>query len=173
MEYYSLKLSPFVKNPIRIKKLDILASKAPFTAYEDLNIYYFDYEEGRTEITSILTSPIFLINKEIRDLFALYNNTMMFKGIQLFSSDKEADRRKAVLYFLPDLAKVDCLSQKVRINPNGTIDTIILDKSKLEDYPIFGLGQISEQRVIINEDVAESLLRRNLYGIGLEKVLVL
>ena len=50
-----------------------------FEAYNDLNIYYFDYEEDRTEITSILTSPIFLIDKEIRDLFSLYSNTMKFK----------------------------------------------------------------------------------------------
>jgi len=172
MEYYSLKLSPYVKNPIRIKKLDILASKTSFEAYNDLNIYYFDYEEDRTEITSILTSPIFLIDKEIRDLFSLYSNTMKFKGLQLFSTD-EIDKKKAVLYFLPDIPKVDCLSKKARINPNGTIDIIIIEKTKLEDYPIFGLDQIAEQKVIINEDVAESLLRRNLYGTGFEKVTVL
>lgn len=169
MDYYHLNLNHLVKHPIRIKGFDILASIAPFDSYKELSVYFFDYIEGETEITSILTSPIFLIDKKISDLFVLYQPNMQMKGIQLFSTDPD-EKKKAVLYYLPDIPKIDCLSDKVRINPNGTINEILLNKDKVPEYPIFMLERIAEQKVIINEDVAESLLRRNLYGIGLKKI---
>lgn len=171
MDYYHIHVSNLVKKPIRIKGLDILAASASFETYQELSVHYFDYVENETEITSLLTSPIFLISKVIRDLFALYQPNREFKGIQLFTTSK--DEQIAPLYFVPDLPKVDCLNEKVRINPNGTVNTIILDYHKVEDHPIFRLDHIAQQMVIINEDVAESLLRRNLYGLGLTKVEVI
>lgn len=171
MDYYWLKQSDLVKAPIRIKGLDILASTASFDSYQDLTIYYFDYKNKETELTSILTSPIFLVSNEIRDLFALYLPKMRFKGIQLFCTNLED--KIAPLYFLPDLPVVDCINKKVRINPNGTIDTIILDSSRMSGDPVFRIDHITQQKVVINEDVVESLLRRNLSGIGFEKVQVI
>lgn len=171
MDYYHLKLNGLVRNPLRIKGLDLLAAKADFNSYQDLAVYYFDYTEGETEIPCIITSPIFLICKEIRDLFALYDPQMQFKGMQLFSTG-EAEK-KAPLYFVPNIPIVDCLSKRVRINPNGTVNTIILDRDRMTNKPILRVDNIVQHTIIINEAVAESLLRRNLYGIGLEKVEVI
>lgn len=171
MDYYHLYLSDLVKNPIRIKELDILAATSPFDSYENLSVHYFDYVENETEITCILTSPIFLISKEVKDLFSLYNTSMKFKGIQLFTTKK--DEAITPLYYIPDIPKVDCLDKKVRINPNGTINTILLDYHKMKGDPIFRLDHLAQQVIVVNEDVAESLLRRNLFGIGLTKVEVL
>lgn len=168
MDYYYLKLSELVKNPIVVNYQDLLIVKKSFEEFEDLSIFFFHYEKGVTETPDILTSPVFLVSKTVRDLFGLYDTTMRFKGIQLFSEEEK--EKQCPLYFLPEIKKVDCLYHKVVIFPNGTIDKIILDKNKLDDTPVFMLDRIIEQKVMINEDVAESLLRRNLYGIGLERV---
>jgi len=170
MEYFVLTISQYVKNPIRIKGFQ---SNLPVIDYEDMKELAVGYMEEykETEITDILVTPFLMVSKPIRDLFSLYDTKMEFKGVQLFG---DQDGKKVTpLYFVPQVKSIDCLHKSVKINPNSTINEVVLDKDKLNDAAVFKLDRIVQQIIIISLDVAESLLRRELYGIGLEKVRIL
>ena len=47
---------------------------------------------------------------------------------------------------------------------------MVLDKTKIEDKKIFRVANLKEYPVIINLDIAESLLRRFLSGIDITRV---
>ena len=68
---------------------------------------------------------------------------------------------------------VDCLHESAEKYDNGMLKELVLDKRKLEGFHIFRVAGLLEYKVIITLPVAESLLRRRLYGIGLRKVKVI
>ena len=58
------------------------------------------------------------------------------------------------------------------MHPNGALKEVILDQHKIKGRDIFRIKGIIENKTIISLAVAESIMRRNPYGVGLERVQV-
>lgn len=169
MEYYVWNMSRNVKNPLYPY---IKETMGMFPKFEDLKEYSVGYYEKKreTEKPDILMYPVFMVTQEIRDLIRLYDETVEVKGIQLFRLEKKPE---PILYYAIRPAEIDCLHPLARVNPNGTIDHVVLDRQKLPEADIFRLGRVKQDKIVVSLRFAESLLRRKLYGIGLEKVEIL
>lgn len=167
MEYFILKMSSELKNPIVPSLLGVQALSVNPDMLEDYSIGY--YERNGKEYSDILTAPLFLVTEQVKELMQLYDEEIYFKGVQLFAKDKT---HEPLLYYTVQPYKADCLHKSVRINPNGTVNEVVLEKSKIPKKDIFVLEGLKETRMVISLRMAESLLRRELYGIGLEAVVV-
>ena len=167
MEYFILKMSDKVKNPIVPSLFGINALSVNADMLEDYSIGYYDRKEK--EYSDIITAPLFLVTEEVKKLMQLYDEEILFKGVQLFAKDKT---HEPILYYTVQPYKTDCLHKSVRINPNGTVNEVVLAKDKIPKKDIFVLEGLRETRMVISLRMAESLLRREIYGIGLEYVTI-
>lgn len=150
-------------------KIKPFLTKEEFDALNEVNILYFDYHEG-IEIPDILNSPVFMVSTKIKHLFELYDEEIVFKGVQTFS--KQEEDPMAPLYWNPYIPVCDCLHPSSETYGTGLLKELILDSEQIGDKEIVRVGGILENRIVISLAVAESLLRRELFGIGLEKVKV-
>jgi len=172
LDYYVLNTHSEVTNPIKILKLDpsIYNDQASYDEYKkasELVVGYFENGPD-VEICDVLETPTFLISDEVKRLFHLYEPSMEFKGIQVFSIYPEDNT--SPLYWWPYIESIDCLSEKTSKYENGMLKEMILKPESIINKHIFRVYGLLETRVIISLPVAESLLRRGLIGIGLEPV---
>lgn len=169
MEYFLLKLSPKVKNPVRLRAY-YADTDSPIVTYEslkELSVAYIE-DKGEVELTDILASPIFMVSGQVKQLLQLFEPDIKFKAIQMFGFYHKEELKP--LYYVPKFPEYPCLHKEVTVNPNGTVNKVVLDKSKIPEASIFRIQGLIENRIIISLEAAESLLRRPFYGIGLEKV---
>ncbi len=141
--------------------------QAGFEGLENVQIAYYTHNES-SEICDILQKPTFLVSDKIKRLLSLYDGTIAFKAVQLFAT--VATDKTAPLYWVPCLEILECLHPATTKYDNGFIKQLVLEKAAIEGKAIFRVGGLLEDKVIISLSVAESLLRRGLYGIGLQKV---
>lgn len=175
MEYFELLQEKTVENPIEVINLDrnIYTYQMKQEEYEKLETLKVAYYSGREyeEVCDILTEPTFLVSDKIKRLLSLYDKNIGFKAIQIFSTAPE--NKKAPLYWVPKFELAECLHESSKKYTNGTIEKLVLERKKIGKKQIFRVMPLLEYKVIISLPVAESLLRRRFYGIGLKKVKVI
>ena len=166
MDYFCLQLSKNVVNPL---VPEVLFTDKNARKYEDFSdVVVGQYVNDRLlEKTDIIMKPIIMISQEMLMDIKKYQDDLISKPAQFFSQDAQ---KIPVLYFLVNPAKANCLHKDAVIDPNGVVSRIILDKEKIPDKHIFMLDGVVESKIIISLDVAECLLNKNYYGIGLEKI---
>ena len=179
MEYFLLTQSKSVVNPIKLLVLDP-AEFTPqmehkeFAKLKKVSISYF-YHTMENEIPDIIKYPTYMVSDPIKKILALYNEDVSFRAVQAFPMDsKEPERiqKLAKLYWIYDCVHVDCLSKDTVFLPNGEVEEIILDRNKLLPMNVFRPKGLLENRLIVSLPVAESIMRRNGYGVGIQPVQV-
>ena len=108
----------------------------------------------------------------IRKVMKMYDERISFKALQVYPDKKEDISVASKTYWIYDCVMEDCLHQDTVIYPNGALKEVILDQHKLKGRDIFRIKGIIENKTIISLAVAESIMRRNPYGVGLERVQV-
>lgn len=174
MDYFELYQSETVENAAELKDLDssrysYAMKEEEFAALDQLKVAYYSGRETE-EMCDILKEPAYLISNEIKRLFELYDTNMEFKGIQLFSTAR--GNTASPLYWAAGFPMLDCLHESAVKYDNGMIKELILDKKQIKGSDIFRVAGLLEHKVIVTLPVAEGLLRRRLYGIGLRRVKV-
>ena len=164
MEIYELCMSQNIKSPIIPILRGIDAPIIQVSELDDFSLGY--YEKHYKEQTELLVSPVFMVSEKMKKIMQLYEAEIYWKGVQLFAIEDHTP----LLYYAADVPKVKCLHNSVRVNPNGTINEVVLDSKSLPDKDIFAIDGLVETRIMISLRVAESLLRRDIYGLGLKKV---
>ena len=86
MEYYLLKQSSNVINPIKILNMDSSIytsqmSHKDFKQLDKVKVAYIQYEETQ-EIPDILTQPAYMVSDTIRKVMKMYDDRISFKAIQ-------------------------------------------------------------------------------------------
>lgn len=172
MNYYILKLEDhihFTPNVINwYNKFDvrhICREKAQLLPKRTLLDIRSNFEVLFTDIVSF---PYLLLSEAAKEVIDVYEPSMQYKDIVLLDREKP----KYALYYLPVLETVDCLSQeRTTFNTMGAaILQMVLERNKIGNQSIFKLEYGTESYVIARLDLCESLLRRDLIGIGLKKV---
>lgn len=177
MEYFELFLSKAVENPVRIAGLDFEPYRRAWkaqdgqddsagSALDDLKAAFFSGQESE-EICDLLTDPVFLISGNLKAVFEMYDRDIRFKGIQLIPKTEESSLYP--LYWMPFPAVAHCLHRESVVLDTGTVSELVLDGERIGERHIFRVGGIAEDRVVISLPVAESILRRRMYGIGIRR----
>lgn len=172
MRYYILRQSKQLYKPLQVYGLDTSYYKhnmneADFERLPEYLVSYFKNSKD-TEIPEIITQPTLMVSADIKKLLLLYDDSIPFKGVQVFSDNLEERFAKSYWTFLPKT--VDCLHEDCQMLPNGEFQTLILDKTKIPAQDIFKVGNITSNLIILSLPVAESILRRNWFGVALEEV---
>lgn len=173
MEYYLLRQSGKVVNPVRLTDLDQRTYTArmthdEFRSLENLKNAYIEYD--RTwELPDLLIYPTYMVSDNIRKVFHMYDDSISFKGIQLFPTQPKWIKEASPVYWVYDCVTIDCLHADTIVQPNGAVKELILDGRKLTGADIFKVRGTMENKTVVSLAVAESILRRNPYGVVFEK----
>lgn len=117
----------------------------------------------------VLDTQVFLVGKEIKKVFLLYDPSMVFKMFCLVN--QAVSNGAAGEYYAPIFREADCVSPKSRFNRDKShFEKLALFRRKIAHFPIFRVANINTEVVIVRLDVAESLLRRKLRGMKFERI---
>ncbi|MCM1184798.1 MAG: hypothetical protein NC337_15630 [Roseburia sp.] len=172
MEYFELSRSEKVENPIELMALDAAAysyamTQKDFEALDRMKVAYFSGNEAE-EICDLLVSPTFLVSDRLKRLLALYEKETEFKGIQLFPTAE--DCRQYPMYWVPRFPEADCVHESSVWYDNGMLSSPVLDGGRIGRRNVFRLPGLREYKAVVSLPVAESILRRRLYGVELRRM---
>lgn len=173
-QYFRLHASPRLMRPLKIIGLPAsyqrVRTREAFDALPSDIVAYF-MESAVPEISGVIEDPSFLVCDQLKTLMQAYIPDLQAKTVQLFAGEPES--KTGYRYWLPYIESVNCLSPQVERYPDGQPKKLILDAEAVSDLYCFRVGGILEQRIIVALPVAESILRRCLYGVNLEPVEVI
>lgn len=176
MEYFQISQRREIVKPIKVIGLDRDYYKAnikreDFKKIPSLLVAYFENEED-LEIPDILTSPSFFISDRLKRLIDLYAGEYVdFKGIHVYESDfSNIEHIASYAYWVMGMEECNCLHPDTETFPTGMLKHMVLDANKINGRDILKVGGIVENRYIVSLPLAESIMRRNMYGVLLEKV---
>lgn len=117
----------------------------------------------------IISMPVFLMSQCAKTVAEMYEPGTVWKEIVLL--DREND--KIYRYFLPVFEEVECLAEDTVFNLDHSIlKKIVLKRNAVKDKNMFRIAGVRKQYIVGNLDVTESMLKRNMRGIGITELQV-
>ncbi|MCM1161716.1 MAG: hypothetical protein NC412_10870 [Roseburia sp.] len=174
MEYLRICQDKKMSNPFVVEGLDnqiyvANPSKEQFERLPKSMVTYFDYAPD-FDVPDYIAAPTPMVSPKLRKVFRMYDDTMQFKSIQNYTN-KETDAFKlAPSYYVYYVEQTSCLHESSVIAPNGTVTELVLVGSQLRNKDIVVIGGIVQKITIVSLAVAESIMRRRLFGIDFEEV---
>lgn len=172
MEYFVIKSSvtaAFLPILLDTRTYKYRLTKENFAQMPESEIYYFHQREEE-EIPDLLLSPTFLCGDALKRIVSLYDASIGWKSIYMMPDEEEKIIKGTVHYWIPDMARQKCLHKDCAIQPNGAVEKLILDQRRLRNVDIFQVEETLENNIIVSLALAESISRRHLYGVVLERV---
>ncbi len=174
MEYFRVHLAKHVKKAIKIETLDpsyykINCCPKDFERIPSGIVAYYKYQDD-VEIPDIVEYPTLMVTGRLKKIFMLYEPDMERKSVKVFPYDRNINVSPE--YWVLNYPEVECLADYVKVNPNGTVQELILRRSEIGDAEVFKVAGTLENFIIVSNSVMESILRRQCYGIWFEKVRV-
>ncbi len=116
--------------------------------------------------TDIITFPCFMVSKEVRDVILLYDPFIRFQRIIFFSKEK----KMSMAYYFPNLEKIDCLMEgSVLSRDRSVVKHAKINTEKLDGKAMIRIDNLNCNCILVNMDLANSILRRETIGIGLRE----
>ncbi|MFU1798273.1 hypothetical protein ACM1RC_30755 [Paenibacillus azoreducens] len=170
MRYFRLKVDERVKNrvelapmsPLQVK--DILKETQGQKQQED-PLFLAVHTNPQTVYPDFLEFPLPLVSDQVKVLLEKYVPGLEWRAAIL--TDFQQARQD--IYWLLRPPMEDCLSAQTEWYPNHTLKRLVLRQGELES-PIFRIRGLIEPHIYIHLAVAESLLRRSLTGIRVQRV---
>lgn len=120
-----------------------------------------------TVYVDIISKPVFLMSEKAKKIVNMYEPRTIWKELVLLDKGKG----KVSRYFLPVFEEVDCLGDGSVFNlDHSELKRIVLIRNKISEHNIFQIAGVKKQYIIGNLDIVESLLKRNLVGVGITEV---
>lgn len=117
----------------------------------------------------VLVSPVFLISKKVLDLVKMYGDTCYCKAVILL----DQENAKSKEYYIPKFEQVKGNIVLGKIEGSESFNIALDSDSKINKWSnIFQIRLKKELYTVINLDFAESLLRRDLEGVGLKEIVI-
>lgn len=170
MEYYHLLQDRrYNTNCIpHIQKFNAIGMRKDFTTkncykIKDVNTAIVSSPNPLAYI-DLIDEQVFFISNEMKSVFLFYEPSLQFKRFCL--RNQKANRGESRDYYAPIFREIDCLSPRSKYNLDKShFDHMVIFKRKISHCPIFCVGRINAEAVIVRLDVVESLLRRKLRGL--------
>lgn len=144
-------------------------SKKHFDEMPKSQTCYYETAEDQ-EIPELMNHPTFLCGRELKHIIEVYDPDIQWKNLFFLPSKMDEMTEKTLEYSIPSLTEQNCLHEDCVIYPNGELEKLILNGKKIRNMDIFQVEGTAVNYVIVSLPLAESISRRNLYGIKLERV---
>ncbi|WP_051775633.1 hypothetical protein [Paenibacillus tyrfis] len=131
---------------------------------QDPPILYVRHHENN-EYPDYLERPLQLVSNGFKRILKKYVPALALHMAILI--DKQNGQQQ--VYWHPELDVIDCKSAHSEHDPLGLVTRLILDESRIGDQVMFHVPSVLQPYTVIRLDLAESLLRRDLYGFQLTK----
>ena len=114
-----------------------------------------------------------LVSNELKKVIEMYSDYLNFTLV-MFNNIQEKEQKE---YYKVEVPLIYGLSENSTYYKDNTVDKMIIKHEKVKDYPIFRLKEIertkfSSKHIFVNLDIVESILRRNLWGMIFEEIIV-
>lgn len=170
MRYFIIKQDRDLVNVVNIKGFDNFQRKVILKEEEDKfrDITNVLVEGNLNSIYPVFfQAPTYLISEELYKVFKLFESTLIFK-IAVFTN-LELKTQRVYRLLIPDMLQV--LHKDTTYFKNGWVKDIVLDRRKIKDFNIFQIKAGVDYYLIINIDVLEYMLKRELnLGVKVEEV---
>lgn len=121
-----------------------------------------------TNFTDIVSFPFLLVSPMIKEVIRLYGDEVVFREIILLDIKNKLEKQ----YYLPVMEE-NCDIELINLQSKGYMITEKLEiPAWVEGRNIFWVKYKEKRHTIVSLDLAESLLRRNAAGIGLQEVIL-
>ena len=116
---------------------------------------------------AVLSRQLFMYKESVKQTVDIYCPNLEYRHFCIL--DKK--NRIYEYYYIPILEAFNCMSESSEYNlDKSIIKKIVLKREVLPEASVFRLGEVKDQVVIVTLAVAESLIRRNIDGIQLQRV---
>lgn len=122
-----------------------------------------------TMFTDMILYPFLLISPMIQEVIQMYREPCFFREVILL----EQLSGKSIIYYLPVLDETERIQVRRKEYRNGicTLDTVQEEGNEIYvDRNLFWVRDSKKRHIIISLDMAESLIRRGVIGLGLCEV---
>ncbi|MCX7746064.1 MAG: serine protease [Clostridia bacterium] len=123
-------------------------------------------ERAEIEYIDFIERPVPLVSDHLKEVIEMYQGDTLFKPVVL----TDAKRMRQDLYWLTVPTRRECLSSESVFHKDRTLKKLVINKAKIAFFHVFMVEGVLEDLIIIDQDVAESILRRDFFGIALRKV---
>lgn len=174
MEYFRLCQNKKMNNVFSVTGLDTQVYMAnpteqQFQKIPESMVTYFHYRSDY-EVADYMATPVPMLSEELRKVFAMYNPQMEFKSIQCYADEEKDVYKMAPAYYIYYTENTRCLHKDAIIAPNGSVSNLILDKNRMNGEDIMIIDGVPEKITIVSLAVAESIMRRNMFGIDFQEI---
>lgn len=171
MNYFILSQDERISNAVEPIGISKVIKKELLTAermeeLEAIDRQFPVLDKRENDYIDFIEKPIPLLSDSVKQLVGKYEPRLPFKSVVLMNLPKLSQ----VLYWLIIPPKVACLSAQTEFHLDGTLKKLVIDEALAAPYTIFKIDGIKEDYVIVNIELAESILRRAFRGIRLLKV---
>jgi hypothetical protein len=166
MEYFRLRQDwDYINAPIIpdvIKQIDWrYVTPAKADKIQEITVFKLTNND-EIDALDLLDRQLLLFSRLLKDAVKLYLPKLNCKKVLLINSQK----RTHMLYYLPLLEPVDCISDKSIMTPNKSmIKKLVLKADKMPKQAIFKVNHSHETIIIVRLDAAESIMRRKFHGL--------
>lgn len=173
MKYFEIQDSPELKYAPKLKnwygKFDVRdISPLGFPKLPERELFFIESSEN-TIFTDIILFPFLLISPMVRDVIQMYREVCFCRDIILL--DQQSG--KSMVYYLPVLDETRSVQVVGKSFKNGVClsEPELLNREKLYiDRNLFWVRDKNKRHIVISMDMAESLIRRNVIGLGLREI---
>lgn len=113
-----------------------------------------------------LEVPVPLIKEVYAELLMAYEDKLLLRPVMFNHRGRMVQER----YQMVLAERVPCVHGESESYPNGAVKRLILDSDKIRGRNLFKVQGTSTEMVVVSLDLAESLLRRDCYGILFEEI---
>lgn len=172
-KYFELQETPELKYAPRIKnlfgKFDIRTIQLEtYPKIPDRQVFIVE-PSNKTIFTDIILSPFLMISSTVLEVIKMYKDLCFYREVFLINQLQ----RKSQLYFLPVFNETKALCVESKEYDNGkniSKQTKQQGEKVYVNKNIFWVSDSLKRHTILSMDIAESLIRREVFGLGLKEV---
>ena len=169
MDYFIMEMDKRITNKFGIQRFPGDGSMEYDTTYANKfkdHTGLYTVETDKSSYPEVLEAPLYMVSETIRNILELNDDYIVCKEVSFVNLPRKSLKQYAVL--LTD--RIDCLHDSAEFYPDKSIKKLVLDRNKIGDRSVFKVKGIGPAYVIVNLDVAESVLRRNCFGVKFTQV---
>jgi hypothetical protein len=136
---------------------------------DDLPVQLYIETRCDGEYGDFVAGPVPIVSERLKQLYQKFDSQIFFKPLVL----ADVTRMRQELYWLMNPPDCDCIAAESEFNKDGTVKRLVIDQAKTEGKWIFKAAGILERLIVVNLGVAECMLRRDFYGVKLQRIATL
>lgn len=172
MKYFILELDKNYTAPMIKEGVEKLGDRAVGNKNWSFASQYMTFEiqqDMQTTFTDIISFPTFMVSEAAMNVIAMYESSMKFTRVILTDRKQKISRR----YYIPGLEEIECFTSDSNFNlDKSVIYHAKIKENKVREKKLFRAGGVKCRCIIVRLDLAESMLRRKLMGIGLRETTI-